>query len=183
MGELEQLHKDHFRTINTQRLTLRPFIIEDAPDMFAYTSVPENFCYLKRNHHTHIQETEAFLAGATERYRENRDFLWGITLKETGQLIGTCRLFGFDFDQKSAEVSYMASPKFQGRGYVSESVRGLIAYAFGELGLCRIQARCVAENIASERVMQASEMKFEKELYDNGEAFLNKVFKLYAVMR
>ena len=55
--------------------------------------------------------------------------MWGNTLKENGQLIGTCRLFGFDFDQKGCETSYMMHPDFQGRGYMSESIRGLVDYA------------------------------------------------------
>ncbi|WP_349824365.1 GNAT family N-acetyltransferase [Brenneria sp. g21c3] len=40
-----------------------------------------------------------------------------------------------------------------GKGYCTEAVRAMIHYGFRQLGLCRINARCDDENIASKHVM------------------------------
>lgn len=68
MEQLETLHREHFHPIETDRLVLRPFTMEDASAMFSYTSRPENFYHIRRSHHTDIRETEAFLEGAIARY-------------------------------------------------------------------------------------------------------------------
>ena len=184
MESVETLHRERFQSIETQRLLLRPFTVEDAPAMFEYTSVSENCRHLKWTAHTHLAQTESFLMGVMERYRNHQDFIWGITLRETGRLIGTCRLFDIHLDDGRAEVSYMMNPEVHGKGYTSEAVRGVIAYAFHMLALTRIQARCVAENCASERVMQKSGMQLEGVLrhYSNIHGRLCD-FKLYAILR
>lgn len=183
MGDIETLHRAHFKTIETKRLILRPFTMDDALAMFAYTSVPENCRYLKWDAHTQLVQTEAFLQGVMERYKNHMDFIWGITLRETGELIGTCRLFNLRLDDGCGEVSYMMNPIIQGNGYASEAVQGVILYAFSVLGLCRVQAKCVSENIASERVMQKCGMKLEGVLRHYSKMHgLPCDFKLYAIV-
>ena len=183
MESIKTSHREYFRSVETQRLLLRPFTMDDAPAMFEYTSVSENCRYLKWDAHTHLAQAESFLAGVMERYRNHQDFIWGITLRETGRLIGTCRLFDIHMDDGRAEVSYMMNPNVQGKGYASEAVRGVIEYAFNILGLTRIQARCAAENFASERVMQKSGMQLEGVLrrYSNIHGKLWD-FKMYAIL-
>lgn len=152
--------------------------------MFEYTSVSENCRYLKWDAHTYLAQTENFLVGVMERYRNHTDFIWGITLRETGRLIGTCRLFDIHLDDGRGEISYMMNPEVQGNGYASEAVHGVVSYAFDILRLTRIQARCVAENGASERVMQKSGMRFEGILRDftrlRGKSY---DYKLYSILR
>ena len=78
----------------------------------------------------------------------------------------------------------MMHPAVQGNGYASEAVRAVIAYAFHTLGLCRVQARCVAENCASERVMQKSGMECEGLLRRYAKMHGRQYdFKIYAILR
>lgn len=55
----------------------------------------------------------------------------------------------------------MLSQQVHGKGYASEAIKQLIQFAFQRLQLSRVQARCVAENVASEKVMQKSGMEYE----------------------
>lgn len=184
MESIESLHRAHFQSIETERLILRPFTMEDAPAMFAYTSVPENCRYVRWDAHTEPAQDEEFLREVLERYENHRDFIWGITLRETGQLIGTCRLFDIRPDDGRVEVSYMISPAVQGKGYASEAIRGVIRYAFSVLGFTRVQARCVAENLASERVMQKCGMQLEGVLRCYARMHGKPCdFKVYAIVR
>ena len=184
MVNVEAMHREHFQSLETERLILRPFTMDDAPAMFAYTSIPENCRYLKWDAHTQVAQTQAFLQSVMERYENHQDFIWGVTLRETGRLIGTCRLFDLHLDDGRGEVSYLMLPAVQGSGYATEAVRAVIAYAFQTLGLRRVQARCVAENRASERVMQKSGMECEGLLRRFAKMHGRQYdFKIYAILR
>ena len=180
---LQIFFQKHYRTIETERFVLRPLTLKDAPAMYAYTSCPDNFKYLKKSTHTTIEEDDAFLRKVVNSYKTYSDFIWGISRKENLSLIGTCRLFNFHLDDQNAEVSYMIHPAFQRQGVATEAVKALISYCFEELGFVRVQARCVAGNIGSERVMQKSGMQYEGLLRASAKIHGRfEDFKLYAIL-
>jgi ribosomal-protein-alanine N-acetyltransferase len=53
----------------------------------------------------------------------------------------------------SAVLGYRIGEAACGRGYAGEAVRQILALAFGELGLLRIEADCRRENAASSRIL------------------------------
>lgn len=180
----QQMHIRHFHPLESTRLILRPLRESDAESMFAYTSLPESFRFLKRETHHSVQEDIEFIRHAEEGYRSHREFLYGIEEKTSGVLIGTCRLFGLNMRDGVGEVSYLLHPLYQRRGYTSEAISRIIAYAFNELGLQRIQARCVQDNIGSERVMQKCGMKLEGVLRNFARIHEQLVtFKLYSIVK
>lgn len=78
-----------------------------------------------------------------------------------------------DFSRRNGwcEVDYKLGSAFWGRGYASEALAAVLAYLFGQAGFHRVQAKCAAENAASERVMQKAGMRREGVLQ---EFFLRK---------
>ncbi len=65
-----------------------------------------------------------------------------------------------------------------------EAVRAMIAFGFESMGLNRMEARCIAENAASARVMEKSGMTYEGTLRQR--EFIKGVYrdmKLYAILR
>jgi [ribosomal protein S5]-alanine N-acetyltransferase len=54
----------------------------------------------------------------------------------------------------SAELGYRVAQSAGGRGVASETVKHVLAKAFGELGLVRVEATARAENEGSTRVLQ-----------------------------
>lgn len=181
---IEELHKTHFRELETERLSMRPVRLEDAEDMFAYTSAPENFRYLRRDPHMSAEEDRTFIQNVLEGYRQHREFVWGICFEQKARLIGTCRLFDIRPVEGHCEVSYMIHPAYQRQGAASEAVRRLVLYAFKELCFQRVFARCAAGNIGSERVMQKCGMTMEETLPRHAE--LHGVwhdFLLYSIKR
>ena len=166
---IEDLHRTYFHSLNTPRLVLRPLMPEDAEAMFEYTSCPENFRFLRRAAHQTVREDQVCVNGVLEGYRLHREFVWGICLRENDRVIGTCRMFDIQLEKGCCEVSYLIHSAFQGQGIASEAIRELIRYAFEELGLLQVQARCATENIASERVMQKCGMGKEAVLAHHAE--------------
>lgn len=161
---VEELHKKHFHELYTDRLSMRPLQLADAEAMFEYTSVPENFRFLRREPHISVEEDRIFIQSVLNGYRQHREFVWGICLHSEDHVIGTCRLFDFHFDEMACEVSYLIHPTLHGCGIATEAVTRLIQYAFKELAIQKVHARCVAQNIGSARVMQKCGMRLEKNL-------------------
>jgi ribosomal-protein-alanine N-acetyltransferase len=59
-------------------------------------------------------------------------------------------------------IGYIVDPDFAGRGVASGLARGLLAAAFGHLGLRRVTASCNADNPASARVLEKAGMRREQ---------------------
>ncbi len=59
-------------------------------------------------------------------------------------------------------IGYIVHPVFAGRGVASDLARGLLAAAFGSLGLRRVTAGCNADNLASVRVLEKAGMRREQ---------------------
>jgi RimJ/RimL family protein N-acetyltransferase len=59
-------------------------------------------------------------------------------------------------------IGYIVHPDFAGRGVASDLARGLLAAAFGHLGLRRVTAGCNADNLASVRVLEKAGMRREQ---------------------
>ncbi|HEX2895532.1 MAG TPA: GNAT family protein [Marmoricola sp.] len=55
---------------------------------------------------------------------------------------------------QSASVGYMVDEAWTGRGVATAALRALIAVAFGELDLHRLQGETLTTNIASQRVLE-----------------------------
>ena len=58
-------------------------------------------------------------------------------------------------------MHYSLLPDYWGQGYATEAVRGLIGYAFEELGLHRLEAGVATGNLASIRVLEKAGMTRE----------------------
>lgn len=78
-----------------------------------------------------------------------------------GTFIGELNLHTFDTDNRGAEMGFVFHPEHHGQGYATEAAAGLLAVAFGQLGLHRVIGRCDARNIASARVMRRLGMRLE----------------------
>ena len=87
-------------------------------------------------------------------------------------------------EHRSAEVGYVLNPAFRGQGIAGEALSAVLDFAFRKMALNRVEAKCVAENASSERVMQKVGMTFEgvarSALLVKGE-FRN--IKIYSMLR
>jgi len=62
---------------------------------------------------------------------------------------------------QTATLGYWAGEGFAGRGYTTAAVKAAVRFAFGRLGLHRVEAACVPENVRSARVLQKSGFQLE----------------------
>lgn len=95
------------------------------------------------------------------------------TIWKNGVFAGLIGLKTIDNQNKRTEIGYWLSEEFQKQGIMTRAVSALCEFAFGELGLNRIQIKCAVGNIPSKNIPQRLGFKFEGierdgELLDDG---------------
>jgi [ribosomal protein S5]-alanine N-acetyltransferase len=170
--------------LETERLVLRKMTLGDAAAVFAYASDPEVTRYVLWETHRSVEDSRAFLELTERKYEGGGEPDWGMVYKGDGRFVGTCGFVGWSREHARAEMGYVLNRRYRGRGLVPEAVRAMIAFGFEKMDLNRVEARCVAENIASARVMEKAGMTYEGTLRQR--EFLKGAYrdmKLYAILR
>lgn len=158
---------DHKGTINieTERLLLRRFVIEDALPMFkTWANDIDVTTYLTWQPHGNIEATTDILKTWIREYDDADTYNWAITLKEEVKVIGSIGVMDISKAYDRCEVGYCIGKEYWGKGIMTEALSGVLNYLIKKVGFNRVQAYFHAENIASGRVMHKAGMKFEGRL-------------------
>ena len=160
---LEKLHKifTHIPTLTTERLILRRILPEDAEDMYDYSKNQTVTRYLLWEEHPAAEYTQNYIGFLQERYDLGDFYDWALISKDTKKMIGSCGFTSIDLPNNSAEIGYVLHPDYWGCGYMTEAVTEVLHFGFQTLGLSRISAVCMKENVASLRVMEKCGMRRE----------------------
>ncbi|GAB1817291.1 GNAT family N-acetyltransferase [Herbidospora sp. RD11066] len=155
--------------IETPRLVLRPFTLDDLTDLHSFYSLPEvaRFLYWEPRDLEQVRTTLTEKAAVTELTDEGQVLCLAVTLRETGELIGEVLLFWRSREHRQGEVGYVFHPGHHGRGYATEATKEMLRLGFEGLGLHRIVARCDGRNTASTKVMERLGMRREAHLVEN----------------
>ncbi|REE84406.1 ribosomal-protein-alanine N-acetyltransferase [Paenibacillus taihuensis] len=172
------------KTLESSRLILRRITLDDAEDIFDYAVDAQVSKYTSWEQHRAIEDTHSFIHFTMQKYENNQPSDWGIIEKKTNKLIGACGWVYINENHGRAEIGYVLSRKYWNQGYMSEVVNQILGFGFGELDLNRIEARCFAENTASERVMQKTGMQYEGLLREQMIVKGRKVdIKMYSILK
>ena len=147
--------------LETDRLLLREMTLDDAGDMFELASDPQVVRHILWDLCKTLDDTRALLMRYIDRYRQDQFAPWGLVLKETGRLIGTCGFVDVNARHARGVIAYSLHRQLWGKGYMTEAVLRALSYGFDELELERIEATCMPDNIASARVLEKVGMSFE----------------------
>ncbi len=145
--------------IHTERLTLRAPRMDDAAAIFdSYARDPEVTRYLVWTPHHSVAETEEYLRGVTTVQGGDPKYHWAVTERgdDTARGMIALRRSGH-----KADFGYVLARRLWGRGYMTEALRAVLAFAFTLPGLYRVWAVCDVENAASARVMEKAGLRFE----------------------
>jgi ribosomal-protein-alanine N-acetyltransferase len=147
--------------LETERLLLRKIKPEDAKDMYEYAARPDTSKYLIWEKHPHYSYTVELIRFLQREYAQGRFFDFAVVLKEESKMIGTVGFTSYDENHRVAEVGYVINPAYHGRGIAPEALSAIINFAFCELDVNRVEARYIAENAPSLRVMEKCGMTHE----------------------
>ncbi|KAA0546858.1 GNAT family N-acetyltransferase [Bacillus sp. BGMRC 2118] len=170
--------------LETERLILRKLREDDILEIFEYGSNDEVTKYVSWNTYQTIEDAKVFLDHILTQYEQGAGAFWGIEDKKSNKLIGTIDFVSWNQKHKKAEIGYILSQDYWGKGIMTEAVQAVIKFGFKRMNLVRIEARCLVENIGSEKVMQKAGMHYEGLLRKS--MFLKEIhrdIKLYAILK
>lgn len=145
------------KTIETERLTLRPFRPGDLDDFFAYASVPGVGEMAGWPHHKTRDDSLNIL---NLFIREDKTF--AVCIKETGKVIGSLGVekYGREedltefFPYRGREIGYVLAKDYWGQGLMPEAVHAVIRYLFEEKDLDFLTCGYFDFNAQSKRVQE-----------------------------
>jgi RimJ/RimL family protein N-acetyltransferase len=144
--------------LETSRLSLREFKMDDLDELTALRADPLVWKYLGEQPREKVAERLRFYISC---YESHGFGMCGVSYKGESALIGWSGLQPLE-DSGEVEIGYGFAQAHWGKGLASEAARALLRYGFEHLGLERIVAVALPENIASRRVMEKLGMKYER---------------------
>ena len=145
--------------LETERLTLRRFTIEDAQAVYQnWAGDPQVTRYLIWSAHTSPEQTRRMVERWVRQYRRSDFYEWGMVEKASGTLIGSIGLAPIPGSRASAEAGYSLGRAWWNHGYATEALRAVLDLAVKRIGYKRIIAKHAIANPASGRVMQKAGM-------------------------
>lgn len=147
--------------LETGRLCLRKMLKRDSTDMYEYACREEVTRYLLWDVHPNEAYTHRYLSYLQSRYRAGDFYDWAVVTRDQNKMIGTCGFTRLNVESNSAEVGYVLNPDYWGIGIAPEAVRAVMDFGFRVLGIHRMEARYMVDNVRSRRVMEKLGMQFE----------------------
>lgn len=149
-------------TLETERLILRMFTMEDAQAMFEnWASDVEVTRFLTWPAHKSAAVSRSVLESWVSGYEKPDFYQWAIVLKSLGQPIGTISVVEQDDRFQKAHIGYCIGKNWWHQGIMSEALKAVMNFLFDDVGYQRLEARHDPRNPNSGAVMMKCGMKYE----------------------
>ncbi len=148
-------------TLICDRLFLRPFLLEDVPEVTALVGERDIASTTLAIPHPYTTSmAEDWIGKHRPRFESGEVVSYAIVIQRSKNLAGAIGL-RISKEHLKAELGYWIGKPFWGRGYATEASQRLIQFGFNELELNRIYASHFVRNPASGRVLRKVGMDFE----------------------
>jgi len=150
--------------INTSRLILRPYTLEDVDNLYTLWGDAEVMRLIPEGvaEHSFIEMIMPFIVQsfADCQPEDFQNFGMMVTLPDTGEVVGWCGLIKmFPFPENIELYVGFAKP-YWGKGYAEEVAEALMDYGFNVFGFDEITAVVVPEHNASKHILEKMGMEF-----------------------
>ena len=137
--------------LETDRLKLREMTLSDRKALSSILQ-DENVMYAYNGAFSD-EETRAWMQKQLQRYKEYGFGLWGVFLKDTGEMIGQCGITMQEYRATQVpEIGYLLAHKYWHKGYAIEAARACREYGFNTLHFDTLYSIIRDTNIASRNV-------------------------------
>lgn len=162
--------------IETDRLLLREFILDDAEKFYQLNLNPNVIRYTGNTAFKSIDEAKSFLENYND-YKANGYGRWAVINKESNEFIGWCGLKYSELENET-DIGFRFFEEEWNKGYATESAAACLKYGFDKLKLNRIIGRAMKENKASIKVLEKIGLVYETDcIFENKEAVIYKIEK------
>ncbi|MEG2039217.1 MAG: GNAT family N-acetyltransferase [Oscillospiraceae bacterium] len=172
--------------LETERLILRKFVIEDAQLMYDnWTSRPEVSKTLSWFPAQNVEETKELLREWIDCYKNDDFYIWAIIRKETSEPIGSISATVKNKKFDEIEMGYAISDLYWGKGIATEALKAVIHFMLIDCKYNRVYAMHGTDNPASGRVMDKAGLQYEGVLRKVGKDKYGKYYdmSIHAITR
>lgn len=135
-------------TIETERLTLRPFREDDVVALFNLSQEPDVMRYVGDRRVPTLQEAWRAVAGWLGHWDLRGYGQWAIEERGSGQFIGRTGIIN-PAEWPGPEVGYLLGKPWWGRGYAIEAARAAMDWGFEQIGFTDLISLIDPDNHAS----------------------------------
>lgn len=146
--------------METARLRLRPFTLDDLDGLWRIASDPEVMRFIGDGRPFTRDETLENLSRIIEVFEQRGYGRLALEKKDSGELIGYCGL-GNGVEEVGVELVYLLARAEWGNGIATEAASAALRYGFEVLDFNSIAALTRPNNWRSRRVMERLHMRFE----------------------
>lgn len=147
--------------IPCERLVLRQVEHDDLPDLLAIHASEEVTRYLPFGAWKNMADAQAWFRRTLVRQGEGSALQFVMHHRALDRVIGTALLFHVEEDSGRAEIGYVLGKEYWGQGLAFEALNAFLAYAFGDLGLRRLEAEINPRNAASGNILLRLGFRYE----------------------
>lgn len=149
--------------IETDRLILRRYMIEDADAMYKnWASDSEVTKFLTWQPHSSIEVSRGIIENWLKEYSDEKYYQWAIVLKDNGnEPIGDISVVHMNEDISMVHIGYCLGRAWWRRGIMSEALKAVTDFMFDTVEVNRVESRHDPRNPNSGKVMQKCGMKYE----------------------
>jgi len=146
---------EQFPRIVADEIILRKIVDSDIDSLYEIYSNEKLFQYspvmLKKN-----KDTVANMIGHFERdFNKRKEIFLGICLNsDPDNIVGVAEMFDYSKDVNMITIGYRLNDRFWAKGIATRTVKAMTNYLFEYIGINRIQAFVMPENIKSHNVLQ-----------------------------
>jgi len=137
----------------SQRLTIRPIVDDDLPDLLLINGDPEVTRFLPYPTWLSLDDGRAWLKRMQALAEGGTGQQFVLVLNTTSRIAGTLLLFRFEESSARAELGYVLGREHWGQGLMREAITSFCTYAFSHLALRRLEAEVNPANAASAQLL------------------------------
>lgn len=149
------------KTLETKRLILRRFKLEDANDVYNNYASNDNVTrYLSWPSHQSVDVSRHYIEYLVACYKNIDKYEWAIELKEIKKVIGSIGIVRINYEDESVEIGYVIGEDYWGKGLTPEALTKVIEFIKEEIKPKKIKGRHDVMNPNSGVVMRKVGMRY-----------------------
>ena len=139
----------------TAHLRVRKFALEDARTLYENHREEEVQKWIPNECYADTEEAEKAVRFYMDCVNRGKlPYVLAVVMKDTGELIGDTGINAVEGKADEVEIGYTICRQHSGKGYATELVKGMTAFAVSAFGMHVLYGRVLRGNEASVRVLE-----------------------------
>ncbi|MBN1409477.1 MAG: GNAT family N-acetyltransferase [Spirochaetales bacterium] len=155
-----------FPRFQTARLKLLPLELKYTGDIFEMFSNPEVVKFYDLPVMKEMNQAENFLKNHIQNYKNKKEIRWGLILRQTQMLVGTCGIApeGFELTKDCTNIGlgFDLNREYWRKGLMKEAITRIMAFCFKHSRIEKMHLENLRENINCIRLAESLFFKILK---------------------